>query len=95
MVLQMIKRNRYKEILQTVTLLSTRVLTIITHTHTHTHTQELEGRRMTVSKLGMLYHIHDIIGADLVERYIPLSLGDVINYLTSTESQLPQAHSSE
>ena len=91
MVLQMIKRNRYKEILQTVTLLSTRVLTIITHTHT----QELEGRRMTVSKLGMLYHIHDIIGADLVERYIPLSLGDVINYLTSTESQLPQAHSSE
>ena len=73
MVLQMIKRNRYKEILQTVTLLSTHVLTIIntplTHTHTHTHTQELEGRRMTVSKLGMMYHIHDIIGADLVERY--------------------------
>ena len=29
--------------------------------------QELEGRKMTVSKLSMLYHIHDIIGADLVE----------------------------
>ena len=45
MVLQMIKRRRYHEILQT----------------------ELESRKMTVSKLGMLYHIHDIIGADLVE----------------------------
>jgi serine/threonine-protein kinase 19 len=41
----MIKRKKYKEMLQT----------------------ELEGRRMTVSKLGMMYHIHDIIGADLVE----------------------------
>lgn len=29
--------------------------------------QELEGRKMTVSRLGMAYHIHDIIGADLVE----------------------------
>jgi serine/threonine-protein kinase 19 len=55
MVLQMIKRKKYKEMLQT----------------------ELEGRRMTVSKLGMMYHIHDIIGADLVEC-IPTTSGPLL-----------------
>ena len=45
MVQQMIKRSKYKEILQ----------------------KELEGRKLGVSKLGMEYHIHDLIGAELVE----------------------------
>lgn len=45
MVQQMIKRSKYKEILQ----------------------RDLESRRLTVSQLGMEYHIHDIIGAELVE----------------------------
>lgn len=28
---------------------------------------ELQGRKMSVSKLSMEYHIHDLIGADVVE----------------------------
>lgn len=28
---------------------------------------ELAGRKMTVSKLSMEYHIHDLIGADIVQ----------------------------
>ena len=30
---------------------------------------ELLGRKLTVSKLPMEFHVHDIIGADLVEWY--------------------------
>ena len=29
--------------------------------------KELLGRKLTVSKLPMEFHIHDIIGADIVE----------------------------
>ena len=31
---------------------------------------ELESRKFSVSKLNMEYHIHDLIGSDLVERYL-------------------------
>ena len=30
--------------------------------------RDLISRKMTVSKLPMEYHIHDLVGADLVER---------------------------
>ena len=30
---------------------------------------ELMGRKMTVSKLSMEFHLHDVIGADIVEWY--------------------------
>ena len=29
---------------------------------------ELESRKLSVSKLGMLYHIHDLVGSDMLER---------------------------
>lgn len=68
MVLQMIKRKKYHEILQTVSKsdLSNTIYDLILWC-TFFLNQELEGRKMTVSRLGMAYHIHDIIGADLVE----------------------------
>lgn len=31
---------------------------------------ELSGRKLTVSKLPMEFHIHDIIGSDIVEWYV-------------------------
>lgn len=48
MVLQILKKSKYKELLRS----------------------ELLSRKLTVSKLPMEFHVHDVIGADLVERYI-------------------------
>jgi len=33
---------------------------------------ELEARKLSVSKLGMDYHLRDILGAELVRRYVCL-----------------------
>ena len=44
--------------------------------------RDLESRKMGVSKLPMEYHIHDIIGADIVERLVAIdqSMNYCINY---------------
>jgi len=34
---------------------------------------ELEARKLSVSKLGMNYHLHDILGSELVRRYVTTS----------------------
>ena len=31
---------------------------------------ELEARKLSTSKLGMNYHLHDILGCELVRRYV-------------------------
>lgn len=31
---------------------------------------ELESRKLSVSKLGMKYHIHDLVGSDYLERSV-------------------------
>ncbi|KAK1162843.1 serine/threonine-protein kinase 19-like [Acipenser oxyrinchus oxyrinchus] len=60
-VLGMIKKSKYKEVLQT----------------------DLECRKMTSHvKLGIQYHIHDIIGAELVEC-VPTTSGNLLR-LTDT-----------
>ena len=33
---------------------------------------ELEARKLSASKLGMNYHLHDILGSELVRRYVTL-----------------------
>ena len=33
---------------------------------------ELEARKLSASKLGMNYHLHDILGSELVCRYVTL-----------------------
>ena len=33
---------------------------------------ELEARKLSTSKLGMKYHLHDILGSELVRRYVVL-----------------------
>ena len=32
--------------------------------------KDLERKKLSVSRLGMEYHLHDLIGAELVERFV-------------------------
>ena len=45
--------------------------------------QELLQRKLPrVARLGMTYHVHDVVGADLVVWYIYYSCGNKNNHVT-------------
>ena len=78
-ILTMIKKCKYKEILQkvknlssnrkTITILTSSEGSFVAETSVACLLQDLEARKLPkTAKLGVMYHIHDVIGADLVER---------------------------
>ena len=49
---------------------------------------ELEARKLTASKLGMDYHLHDILGSELVRRYVSNMICSFDLYSTITTIHL-------